>query len=320
MQINNDTLFDALSALFGKNIYKQKTQFSKELTFENYANISFSAGQPEVYLNNKKNQYKTTENLNYLTKKNICLFVKTLNGKTLTIDIDYNDTVLNLKRKIYDKEGIHLDKQRLIFDGIQLDDDRKISDYNIVKESTLHLVLRLKGGGWTEYHLPDNFFDPKYDYDFTNVNDKGKTFMRGGLEYKRPCGWKRHALKVDDKYEDTKWLGSNGYSNNNTEWAVSYHGTKIYCAEPIVKEGLKPGNRNKYGIGIYCTPDISTAEKYAEVFTSPKTNKKYKIVFQNRVKPNSIIKCKSKGGPEDYWYIEDGKDIRPYSICIKEIK
>ena len=126
--------------------------------------------------------------------------------------------------------------------------------------------------------------------------------------------------KLDDKYEDTKWLGSLGQSNNNTEWAVSYHGTKIYCAEPIAKEGLKPGVRNAYGVGVYCTPNISTAEKYAEVFTSPTTHKKYKIVFQNRVKPCSIIKCKSKGGPDDYWYVEDGKDIRPYSICIKEVK
>ena len=144
--------------------------------------------------------------------------------------------------------------------------------------------------------------------------------MRGGLEYKRPCGWKRYALKVDNKYGDNAWLGSYGNSNNDTEWAVSYHGTKIYCAEPIAKEGLKPGVRNVYGVGIYCTPNISTAEKYAEVFTSPVTHKKYKIVFQNRVKPSSIIRCKSKGGPDDYWYVEDGKDIRPYSICIKEVK
>jgi len=85
------------------------------------------------------------------------------------------------------------------------------------------------------------------------------------LEYKRPCGWKRYALKVRDKYEDIEWLGQNGESKNDSEWAVSYHGTKIYCAEPIVKEGLKPGHNNVYGIGIYCTPNIKTAEKYAEI-------------------------------------------------------
>jgi hypothetical protein len=142
--------------------------------------------------------------------------------------------------------------------------------------------------------------------------------MRGGLEYKRPCGWRRYALKVDDKYEDCKWLGCQG--NSNAEWAVSYHGTKISCAEPIAKEGLKPGINNVYGVGVYCTPNISTAEQYAPTFENPITHKKYKIVFQNRVKPSAIIKCKTKGGPDDYWYVENGEDIRPYSLCIKPVK
>jgi hypothetical protein len=56
---------------------------------------------------------------------------------------------------------------------------------------------------------------------FTNIDDTGQKFMRGGLEYKRPCGWRRYALKVDDKYGDCKWLGYQGNSNNNTEWVFS---------------------------------------------------------------------------------------------------
>ena len=55
--------------------------------------------------------------------------------------------------------------------------------------------------------MPDNLLDPKYDYDFTEIDDKEKKFMRGGLEYKRPCGWKRYALKVREKYNDIEWLG-----------------------------------------------------------------------------------------------------------------
>ena len=87
--------------------------------------------------------------------------------------------------------------------------------------------------------------DPQYDYDFTKIDDKGKKFMRGGLEYRRPCGWKRYALKVIDKYKDIEWLGSKGSTKNDSEWAVSYRGTKIYCAEPIAKDGLKPSHNNK---------------------------------------------------------------------------
>jgi ubiquitin C len=74
------------------------------------------------------------------------IFVKTLTGKTATIDVEGTDSIASLKEKLREKEGIPCSHQRLVFAGKVLEDGRTISDYNIRKECTIHLLLRLIGG------------------------------------------------------------------------------------------------------------------------------------------------------------------------------
>lgn len=72
--------------------------------------------------------------------------VKTFAGKTITVEVEPDESIESLKNKLQSKEGIPINQQRILFGGKQLDSKKTISDYDIQNESTMHMVLRLRGG------------------------------------------------------------------------------------------------------------------------------------------------------------------------------
>jgi Ubiquitin family len=79
--------------------------------------------------------------------------VKTLTGKIITLNVKPSETVYDIKSKIEDQEGIPIDQQKLLFTGKQLEDHRTLANYKIERESTLHLLLRLRGNRFKRWYL-----------------------------------------------------------------------------------------------------------------------------------------------------------------------
>lgn len=166
---------------------------------------------------------------------------------------------------------------------------------------------------------PETMFDYRFNQDFRNLEDDGRTLSRGGQDYRIPFGWKRFAVNVKGQYDDgdNKWL-----KDDQDGWAVAYHGTEDKNLPGILATGFRIGPRQKFekecGKGVYCTPDLDLAARYAKAL--PVEGHTVRIVLQMRVKPSAIRKVTQDTNwdyEKDYWVINDPTDIRAYGVLIR---
>lgn len=257
--------------------------------------------------------------------------IKTIQGWIFEIPVKSTHSIAEVKSLI---EMLHpllpARKQKLTFLGTHLDDYETIESIGISPNDTMCISLNLRGGSGPACVLDVNTLAPSFDYDFTNLQDDGTNFQRGGFEYHRPYGWYRYALKVLDisKYKSNTWLGEPGLrtATSDGEWPVAYHGTNMMeNVKGIVKEGYDPKRSitQKFGEGIYSTPFVMTAKAYAEKFEHG--GRMYKVILQNRINPHpnhlkiipvadTLYYLSTKHDPKKGVY-----DVRPYGVLIKEL-
>ena len=180
-----------------------------------------------------------------------------------------------------------------------------------------------------------------FDSNGNRTEGWGEGEQRGKMDYFPPLGWVGFGLKVMNKYKNDIWIGM---ENVKGEWCVAYHGVGgVYPSEEInietltsiMNEGLKENKENfqrhqncpdvyhrgkKVGRGIYCSPYVNTAKKFAG--RTILNGKKYYTVFMLRVKPKKIRHCENcedSREPNCFWVLngENFNEVRPYRILFK---
>ena len=152
------------------------------------------------------------------------------------------------------------------------------------------------------YYLDSRYRDPSRDHDYTGYSGdvlELSTRVEHSYHGKYPFGWDFIGIKINERETEN--------------WAITYHGTKSHVFNNICREGYKVGPRDAYGRGVYSSPYIEVARRYAEIFTFEGVT--YIGVLQNRVdqKRVNII----SGG--EIWVCPDPANIIPCGLCVKEV-
>lgn len=247
---------------------------------------------------------------------------------TCVISLHPNDTMAKLKTQVRKEARLLSGILSLYPPRINKGDFTTIREYRFFDMCTVDMDIDFTiENVQTVLNVPLAYLDLDHFFDFTVVRDVGTTIVRGGEVYRRPYGWFKYALKVSWRYDNNCWLGSAGHRNagSSAEWPVSYHGTMKENIAGIVREGYKLSRCRTctHGDGIYTTPRVDIAARYAREFTH--AGKTYKVVLQNRVNPATVRKVQgmmtftpnlgSVSGP--IWISPQEDDVRPYGILIK---